>query len=427
MMIAAGIMSVVVFAGFQAFQYFNAQTSKEARKMDDISEFNALTKDLISFTEGAGISTFYLNMPIKTQGCTDAEPCVRQLNNQVFVPPTGTLPPALTANTCIQFYKDAKGVLEGKPAYPGKPIQDKIWEFKELELTNSDADLFATWVIKDLSSPPFMMMKSRDASLFLRQLKKPVQRSRTGNEGANNVKWSFFDSDAPIEVIKKLVGYPFLVYNAVFNNHYTIQYAVEVKACNEDSSGCVNIMKDIVGPTGTWTDAAISLDSGATYPDKVYAIKFQEMDFNAPFFKDIRDKQNLPAGCMSSWGEGKQSTTDYFFPSRALSVSGDSNNPENDLTGSNPVNILHLNHYYVDKGLQSIPKGIMVAVPIDIITFKAEAGVQPGTFSLVSELWHATEIKKKTKIHTLKGPFTLTRKLGSPELGIWYNPIKKQQ
>lgn len=426
-MVAAGIMAVVVFGGFKAFQYFNSQTSKEAKKMDDISEFNALTKDMISFTEGAGISTFYLNMPIKTTGCNADEPCVRQLNNQIFVTPSSTTPAALTSNECMQFYKDSKGVLDPKPAYPGKPFQDKLWEFKELELTNADADLFATWIIKDQTSPPFLMMKSRDASLFLRQIKKPVQRSRTGNEGFNNVKWSFFDSDAPLDVIKKLKGYPFLIYNTVFNNHYTIQYASEIKACNEDSTGCVNIMKDIVGNTGNWTDAAISSDSGATYPDKVYAIKFEEMNFNAPFFKDIRDRQGLPSNCMSSWGEGKQAASDYFFPSRALSVSGDSSNAANDITGPNPVNILHLNHYYVDKGLDVIQKGIMVAVPIDIITFKAEPSVQTGMFSLVSELWHATEIKKKTKIHVLKGPFTLTRKLGSPELGIWYNPIKKQQ
>ena len=426
MVVAAGIMVVVVFGGFQAYQYFNAQTSKEAKKMDDISEFNALTKDLLSFTEGAGISTFYLNLPIKTQGCNETEPCVRELVGETFQTPTASLPAALSGNECMQFYKDAKGKIESKLAYPGKHFMDKLWETKPLELSLTQ-DLYATWVLKDNTSPPFMMMKNRDSSIYLSQLTTRLQASREFVADHNGLVHAFYSSDTPKENMLKLKGYPFLMYNALFNGQYMIQYAHEIVACEDDPNRCKALMKKIPHDPNPaqWTNAKLSSDLATTFPNKVYAIEFRPIDFNLPFFKDITDKQALSSGCLSSWGEGKQPTNGLYFPSTTLSVSSPSGDPvmSKDIEAT-PQNPFYLAKYTFTR-MNMAPNGIWVTLPIDIITFRAEA--LPGTpdFQLVSEMWHPTEIKKKIKIHKLKAPFVLTRKLGSPEMGIWYNPIKK--
>ena len=422
MMIATGIMTIVVLGGFQAYQYFNSQTIKEAKKMDDLSEFNALTKDLVSFTEGGGISTFYLNQPVKTKNCNDTEPCVRQLVGQNFVAPTAALPNGLTGNDCMQFYADASGKLEGKKAYPGKiTVGEKIWKPKVLELSDAQ-ELYATWILKDETSPPFLMAKTRDASVFLRLLRGP--QSTIASQGSHNgLQHAFFDSDASKDVLTTLIGYPFLIYNALYNNQYSIQHAQEIISCKDQRSKCITLMEKI-GPLFQTTDAYISSVTGANFPDQVFAVLFKPIDFQVPFFQNIVDRQQLPSTCLSSWGNGIQSSSDYFFPTKALSVSLDPNELNSEL--SNPLNLFYLSKYATKRDMPGV-KGIFVAMPIDIVTYKVEAGASSGAYQLISELWHATEIKKKVKIHKLTSPFTIVRRLGSPEMGMWYNPINKNR
>jgi prepilin-type N-terminal cleavage/methylation domain-containing protein len=424
MMIATAIMSVVVLGGFQAYSYFNDQTIKEAKKMDDISEFNALTKDLVNFTEGAGISTFFLNQPIKSSNCNETEPCVRQLNDQTFKAPTGSLPGALNGNTCVQFYKDAKGKIDSKLAFIGKPSADKVWAPSDLELTASK-ELYATWIIKDESSPPFLMMKSRDASIFLKYLVGEITVSRVKESTYQGMSHAFFESDTAVDVLNKLKGYPFLIYNSLYSNQYTIRYAHEIVSCKERRADCIALMQ-ILYPTPLPTsDAALSIHSGGNFPDKVFAINFKEIDFQNSFFKRIFDRQQLPTSCLSSWGNGVQPASGQYFPSKVLSVSPDPDEIDSEID-VNPVNILYLGKYIYKKTLKSPTKGVYVALPIDIITLRAEQSEVPGIHQLVSELWHHHEIKKKIKIHKLQTPFTISRKLGSAEMGIWYNPIKKK-
>lgn len=420
MVIAAGIMTVVVFGGFKAFEYFNSQTKKEAKKMDDISEFNALTKDLVSFTEGAGISTFYLNLPIKTQGCNETEPCVRELTGEKFVAPTSAIPSNLSNTSCMQFYKDAKGQAESKIAYPGKSFVDKIWGAKDLELTLTQ-ELYATWVLKDTNSPPFLMMKSRDSSLYLNQLSDRFQLT-VSNYGLNH---AFYESDSSKEALLKLQGYPFLTYNSLMTNQYLIQYAVEIISCEDQKDKCVTLMKKTdPGATSDWSDSAIAFHTGTSFPSKVFAIEFKPVDFNEPYFKDIFDRQSLPENCLTKWGDGKQATSGSFFPSSSLSISSTSPDPAADAINMNPVNQLFLNKHTFDRSGKS-QKGSWVTLPIDIITYRVEQATGSQDLQIISQMWHPTEIKKKIKIHQLKAPFILTRKLGTPEMGIWYNPIKK--
>jgi prepilin-type N-terminal cleavage/methylation domain-containing protein len=430
MLIAAAIMVVVVMGGISAYNHFRSQTVVEISKMDDISQFNLLTKDLITFSEGAGISTFYLNMPIKTTNCTDDLPCVRQLDNKNFVTPPGGVPNELSGKDCIQFYKDAEGKLESKLAYPGLATnKDKIWDNPEIELASMTQELYATWVLKDPTSPPFLMMKTRDSSVHLRLLRHPsITTTRTGNQNAYNILYAAFESDSDVEVIKNLKGYPFLIYNSTYISHYTIQFAEDIIDCKSRLTECKNITKNIApNDIQSSTQANFGPKVGASETNKVFLIKFSPIDFTQPFFQNIYTRNDVPADCQSSWGgEGFQDSAQYLFPTKALSISADASDTGSDIIGPTPVNVLHLNHYAVDKPFRDVQKGVMVALPIDIITFKIEQPTSADQKNLVTELWHHTEIKKKTKIYNLKSPFILTRKLGSQELGIWYNPLQRK-
>jgi len=420
-MIASAIMLVTIAGGYKAYEYFSNQTSKEAKKLDQVSEFTALTRDLMSFTEGAGISTFYLNLPIKVSGCSVDGPCVKQLDGEKFIDPA-SLPSNLSSLSCIQFYKDAKGYLEYKPAYPGKPqYKDKIWENKTIEIGTTE-NLYTTWTIKDPSSPPYMMIKSRDASVFLKQIRGDAQVSRTNEGNHSGLKHSFFVSDSNISVIKELTGYPFLIYNTTYPNQYMIQEAEEIISCSERRSDCLSFLRKII-PNIEDNNTKIKGGLGILeFPNKVFAIKFKPLDFQNPFFSEIVTRQNLPSNCKDQWGDGRQEAGGYFFPSKAFSVSPDPSEPNHELNQI-PINTLYIGKYAYSRDI--LNSVAYVALPIDIITFKAEETQTQGIYQLISQMWHPIEIKKRVKIHKLTAPITFSRKLGSQEFGVWYNPIKK--
>ena len=432
--IAAGIMTVVVFGGYKAYTYFNSQTIQEAKKLDNLSEFNIMAKDLLNFTEGAGISSFYLNLPIKAKNCNATEPCVRQLVNQNFIAPTTAIPEGLTSNDCVQFYKDAKGTLDFSYAFPGQAnSKDKVWSVKDLDLSAA-SELYATWILEDTNSPPFTMVKARDNSLHFSMINSSYLM-KTINDTNKHQNYGFFVSDSPQSSVIGLTGYPFLIYNSVFPSHFTIQSAEEIVSCELNRSKCLNLMSSVVQNSAieSWSDTSFNTNifsGGMNFPKKVYVIKFKHIDFSQPYFKEIVDRQQLSSNCLSSWGDGIQPAKDYFFPSLAYSVSKDPNADSSSdesvkiLTNS-PFNPLFLNKYHLLKAPMANSKPSFVGVPIDIVTLRVENGSESGSYQLISQMWHSTEIKKKNKIRKLTQPFIITRKLGSPEMGIWYNPIKK--
>lgn len=426
-LIAMAILSVIVLGGMQAYNYFITQTTNEARKMDDLTEFNLLTKDLLKFSEGAGISTAFLNNPVRVSGCGTDEPCLRKLANEGFIDaPAGEIPSTIASNTCIQFYRDAKGKLEGKKAYGDKNYTDKIYETRDIELVSNPEELYATWTLKDENSPPIMMMKMRETSTTLYYLRTAVTSLSRTNNASKNLQYAFFESESSVGDVKTLEGTPFLIYNSLYNSHYTIQYAEDIISCQEEFNACQKLSKDISPLVPPETDDnrrdTIKTASGADYPNKVFIIKFKPIDLNADFFKDVLTRQNLPADCLTAWGEGRQPKEQYFFPSFTYSVWQEDSGAGD--IGNDALNLLHLSHYYTTRDNSTTGKGLMVAVPIDIFRYRVDKAAFSNRYSLVSELWHAAEIKQKVKISNLKGPFTMSRKIGSSELGIWYNPLK---
>ena len=427
-MIAAGIIGIVSLAGMRAFQYFNKETKKELSKMDNLAEFNLLAQDFLKFAESAGISTAYLNLPVKTSGCSATEPCVRKLvNNTLVNPKAGEVPQAITQNACIQFYWDGKGSLDYQLAYPEKPNRkDEIVNIENLNLSSfqNNADIVASWTLKDEKSPPFMLLKLREKQVILKYLRgSKFEISRSSN--TNNLRHAFFESDESPETVGQLKGFPFLIYNSILNNHFTIQYAKDIIPCKERASECKTLLGKISQTPAT--DVELSANSNSKFPDKVFAIHFENINFDKSPFREIKNNYSVPAKCLGSgWGQGKQSPGDYLFPSKAFSVA-EPDSSTSDLGGIDPVNVLHLSHYYTGVNLsQDLKKGLMVALPIDIVSYKIKKTKDSKQLQLLTDQWHATENKEKVRISNLKGPLFITRKLGSPEIGLWYNPLKKK-
>lgn len=441
--VAVGLVGLVTLGAFKTYQFFVKETHKEIVLMGDLTEFNQLTRDLLKFSEGAGVSTVYLNLPYKISNCDSnkGEPCLMKMVDGKFAPTeSADVPSVLTKKSCGQFYKESMGTLSGRKAYAGRSSNDVLMQIEDIQVKiPTDIELMATWPLIDEQSTPFLLMKMREGGLFLNMLKKPTEVSRSTNLSHKKVTHAFFEyelnPDDPklgIHNVKKMLGYPFLIYNSFLPAHFTIQYAHEIISCREKRSECLKIINNINPSVNeSSTDDALSSDFSTKFPDNVFAVDFKAISFENPFFSKIIENQKLPSDCYSVWDPLKQDAKNYFFPSAAYSVHEVNPSSISDLAGSDPLNVLHLNHYYTGVNLTgmgtAINKGVMIAVPLDIISYKVEKALNGKDMKLVSELWHATEIKKKTKIEKLKGPFMMTRKLGSSELGIWYNPLTKTQ
>lgn len=471
-MVAMGIFSIVLFGAMNAYNFFTRQTSKEFKKMDNISEFNQLTKDLIKFTDGAGISTSYLNLPVKVKGCDydtengwPKEPCLMKVVDGKLVPPKDEEIPSQLKG-CTQFYKDGRGSLVARRAYPGRARNDLVNVIEDKNVKpDASVELVAAWPLIDENSPPFLMLKSKEGGIYLSMLKGPPSEiSRITNTANDNVKHSFFEYNVidpdpavmanNIENVKKLINVPFLIYNTFMTNHYTIQYAADIISCHLDPSACQKLLvqtsrdpngtgsfeRDIPNPSAPpatikqSNDAALSADLDTKYPTNVFAVEFKAIDLNEPFFADIFKNQKLPSTCLSAWDVTKQGASEYFFPSKAYSVFVPGTTLD-DIGGTDPLNVLHLSHYYTGLNLTgmsgSTAKGVMAAVPIDILTYRTvlSAGSTPENKSvkLVARRWYAggiTEDKDAIRIPVLKNPFMITRRIGSSEMGMWYNPVE---
>ncbi len=481
-LVAMGIFGLVLVGAAGAFKYFTSQTTKEFSKMESISEFNQLTRDLLKFSEGAGISTSYLNYPVKVKDCeydvaisAPKEPCVMKIvDGKMIVPAEEEIPKQL--RECTQFFKDGRGGLVPRRAYPGKPRTDLVNVVDDQQIKPpASLELVTVWPIIDEKSAPFLMMKMKDAAPYFSMLKgAPSEISKHTNmaSAGPKVEYAFFESpvsdpdtntmSANIDQIMKLVNVPFLIYNTYLTNHYTIQYAAEIISCQRDQQKCLEILlKTAQKPSGTadfqrtianpaypatagstptidqTSFQALSQDLDSQYPTNVFAIKFKPIDMKTPFFAEILQRQKLPTSCMSSWDINKQSPEDYFFPSKAYSVFGNGGAAD-DIAGTDPLNVLHLSHYYTGVSMSGMSsataKGLMLAVPIDILTYRAV--LAPGSteikkkVQLVARRWYAienTNIKDAVRIEDLKNPFMITRRIGTSEMGLWYNPIESKQ
>lgn len=445
LMISMGILAALALGGMTAYDFFTKGSKSELDKLGDVGEFTNVAKDLLKFAEGAGVSTAYLNLPVLTKNCVDNLPCIRKLQgaDTFIVPPETDLPERIKALTCTQFYKEGQGSLVRRAAFPSLGLPDVLTQVNDMEVRiDPSIELYTHWPLATPSSPPLLMMKTKEGGVYLSMYKKPaVEHSRKANEARSQpLKHAFFESDSPPDKVLAMKGEAFLIFNTVYPSHFAIQYAEDILDCTTNPAVCLTEVNKAM--TTDLTDLNTALDPQTGF--RMYAVRLSPIDQKGDaekkyveggttfgFFSRIREAMTLPSECPSTWSvDNEQDKDEFFFPTRVFSVS----NPgevDSDLADSTkPLNVLHLNHYYGSDKMAGVSgtmdRGLIVALPIEISTYSIEQVEGAKGLDLVMHTWHSTDIKRKVSIRDIKGPFTVTRKVGSSEVGIWYNPLTKK-
>ena len=421
LVIASAITMLVAAGGFQAYSYFNDQTKRELTKLGDVQQFNALTKDMLRFAESAGISTLYLNLPIHVKNCEENKPCLRALDESGAWENTAALPAAGASETCLQFFRDSLGRPISRNAYPpteSKPASEELLgTFRNYNVTSKTGETYFTWPLQDEKSVPFLLMKVRDLGAHFKLVGTPkFQFDRTNLIAGSTT--AVFESPLSAEQAKKFKGYPFVLYGSKNQGQFGVYVAHEITPCRDDKATCVTKLNSEMHDGG-YVEADIS--------NEMFVLDIRPLDMDKPFFSEIYSRLDLPGDCQFSWG-GTQEASKYLFPTGLLSIHNAINSSANINADSskyyNPM--LYNKHASIEAAIHDLGSpAYAYALPIDLIRYSVEK--QPATkttvtrYSLVSQLWHLTDTKKLVKISHLKAPIWFSRKLGSTELGIWYN------
>ena len=430
-MIASAIMGGVVLLGYSLLSNFNSFTKKEAIKFENISEYSLLVKEMSKIVESADLSRSYLNFPVPVM-CSSALnsnlPCVRAIDGASQWGPVNQsqLPDNLRgAGKCVQFFQDAMGKLGEKSAFPGLPNWNKeiTKYFDPFNFSSQGTELYATWPLVDEDSMPFYLLKRGEEVLTLQMDLSSVVTPSTH---------AYFYSNYEHSRLKALIGKALLVYSGVYPEQYTVKAIETVEPC--ESLACVSAAGAAYGIA---IDAS-NVDTRIKDRAKLFKVKLVSIPESDPFFTLNNKYESLPSDCKSDWDSKRQSSKFFFFPSKAMSVTTEADGTDLDANmlnfHGNDIKIQKLAHYYNNKLNGSsiigehVDRGLVNAVPIDVVRYRIVPGSKEGQKTLISEMYNLfefsslTPFKRKVLLQNLKAPVFFTRKIGSDEFGTWYNP-----
>lgn len=420
LVIASAISLGVALGGYHAYTYFNNQTKTELTKLSDVQQFNALTKDMLRFAESAGISTLYLNLPVAAKSCEDNRPCLRALSEAGAWENPTNVPGVVQSETCLQFFRDSLGKPINKHAYPptdSKPLSEELQGmFRNYNVITKTGETYFTWPLKDENSVPFLLMKVRDIGAHFKLVGTPKFQFDRANLRPGSTT-SVFESPLSPDQAKKFVGYPFVLYGSKNQGQFGIYVAHEIVPCRDDKLNCATILNNNMY-NGGYVEADIT--------NEMFVLDIRPIDMEKPFFAEIYSRLNHGSDCTFSWG-GTQASSNYLFPNGLLSIYNSVNSAANINADSSKYYhpMLYNKHASIEAAIHDLGSpSYAYALPIDLIRYSVDkVGTTAGQtrYSLISQLWHLTDTKKLIKISHLKAPLWFSRKLGSSELGIWYN------
>lgn len=439
--VAVGITAIVALIGAQAFQYFNKQTKGKITELNTIQQFNLLTKDMLSFSESAGLSTLYFNMPVRLKNCEEGRPCVRHLKSvPVTDCPAGqTCPPrdqwsALTTEEipavvkdeqCLQFYRDSHGKPVDKPAFVNTSTATELaGTFRNFNYTSSGIEAFHTWPLVDETSAPLLIVKLKNVGDYFSlnsamSIGRDFIRSNNGDQPA--FRAAVFDSSMSASTAAKYVGTPMLFYGSQNQGHFAYYYAASILPCRDNREAC---LQEIL--TNIYDADAITPNIEAGITDQSFVIGLRPFDMTTSYFSEAVQRTNVPDECKYSWA-ARQDASQYFFPNGLMSIWNPAV-PDSDINPDtrnyyNPTSYHKYAAFSMPDGDRNPSFGQLL--PVDFIRYGVEKIRLPRNktrLDLVAHTWHETEEKKLTKITNLTNTFWFTRKLGSNEFGVDYSP-----
>jgi hypothetical protein len=448
-MVATAIAMGVLVAGFNAYTYFTQKTQVELSKLDETQQFGLLTKDFLKFSEGAGLSTVYLNLPISIKNCVDdSKPCLRKLGtNESFISPGAgdgaTFPEfkGLKDKSCVQFFRDSHGDLKFSSAYNlSGGMAEQVNRFQNYNLQETNSDYYLTWPMRDANSVPFILMKVRDVNQYFKLMADHTlfQYDHAAFEAKKDFRKAFFESNVSPEQAKDFIGYPFLIYGGKYQNQFGVYVAKDITFCDGSPNTCKSGLGELIGSTDAVDAARFVLPLGSTDPEQspnVYMITLDKIDFAQDrFFAETVEGVKASLGdqaedCFKPWAATSGADAQYLFPSGRLSVFNAPADSSAAVTSDGFYNPMQYNkHASIEANTQEMGAApYMFMIPIDIVRYTVRANKttkeQGMTYALMSELWHMTEKKESMKVTNISGdkPFYFTRKLGSPEISLWYS------
>lgn len=195
-MIATAVSAITLMMVTSAMLNFTTSSFRIQNQVKDEQEQKQFATRFVPIVESASIASSYQNLPIKfaTSGACDAmtvatpEACVREMDATTrqfssFDATTWEDASSAANDTTIQFYRDQYGKVSTRSAQIGNfpcyeaglttndcdSASPTIQWFGNIAIPNShlSRNLYATWVLKDTASKPFLMLRQSNVFNYL--------------------------------------------------------------------------------------------------------------------------------------------------------------------------------------------------------------------------------------------------------------------
>lgn len=393
LLITCSLLGIVVFGAMTILQNQKKnEKSLEASslKVIDISNTGTYFQNIAS---NAGLSQFFMHLPVKNSNCNDNQPCVRRWDatKRTF---ENKRPSSLAGFQNIEFFKDSSADLQLLP------IQNSNYTAGSLHLITSeglnylppagDDNYYATWPLINETSTPFIIMM-KDSSYFFTLMKELQKASTTSNPYRPTLLKSKEYIPEDISFKNKV----FVTYSALNLKHFYIKQNKSFDSCK--GGACSDVLKSI--------NAGFPENTISTQP--YYKFELSSLDTSSALFRNF---PTLSGASKNNIWPGQNGF--LYFPYASFSVINNNGNIS-DFSPVSDVDIKALSHSSVTEQL--------ITMPINFAFYRLKKSSKKGPkfFDLIEEKYLDVNSKTETVILSdIEGKVYFARKLGSPTLSL---------
>lgn len=275
LMLAIFVLAIIMVAAssgiFQMSQGLVA--ADRSQRNFSAQESGSFMRDVFS---KASPTFFFAHVPISLRSCAPKMPCVRRLDNlsRRFVPNETVTSDSLLSQTldllpssdvAIEMYRDYNGELDDEELESIKSTSGKVFynirrasPLRSLPAVVSRAGapaLYATWPLRDTTSPGVPMLVQRDSDAYFSQI------PGAASSASLSTKYGLFTSGTNnfnVEVLRKSLA---VFFNTLEPTQFSIVYVGDVQPCfangsSSPSSICQSV-QNAINPTLNLSDPSL--------------------------------------------------------------------------------------------------------------------------------------------------------------------------
>lgn len=350
-----------------------------------------------SIASNAGLSQFFMHLPVKNKQCSESDPCVRKWN-----PTTRTFenqqPSTLAAFNSVEFFRDSSAQLEHLPLQNQNYISGSLHLITSEEFIYMPADgndYYTTWPLLNEKSQAFVAMV-KDSSHFF-TFTKQLQKASTTSSPYKFTLLKSKSNDVNEDAFKNKI---FLTYSSLNLKHYFLKQNNTFENCTNNK--CSTEQQNI--------NSSFPLATLSNEP--YYKFEFSNLKTSTPLYKKFPDLSY--ASTTNNW-VGQNNF--LFFPHASYSIINKVGNIGDFAPNSN-VDIKALSHSSVTDQ--------MITMPVSFVFYNLKAGPvkmiknrKQKTYNLVEERFFDVNNKVERVLLTdITGKVYFARKLGSTTLSL---------